>query len=121
MKLGPLSEIILYVEDMESQVAFYRDVLGLAVTYPAECDSYADQHWVTFDTGACSLALHGGGSQSQGKDAPKFVFDVDDIAEARQELLDHGVRVGEVRSPAPGVDVVDARDPEGNAFSIESR
>ena len=30
-----LHELILYVKDMEAQVKFYRDVLGLAVVYPA--------------------------------------------------------------------------------------
>lgn len=120
MKIGPISEIILYVENMAAQVGFYRDVLGLEVSYPADLDSYEDQHWVTFDTGACTLALHGGGDQEQGKDAPKYVFDVDDVATTRSELLEHGVTVGEVRNPAPDVEVADARDPEGNVFSIES-
>lgn len=121
MKIGSISEIIVYVEDMHAQVSFYRDVVGLQVSYPTGLDSYADQHWVTFDTGECTLALHGGGSQEQGKDAPKFVFDVDDVEAVRDELIERGVSVGEVRSPAPGVAVADARDPEGNAFSVESR
>ena len=121
MKIGHLSEIILYVQDMQAQVQFYRDVLGLDVTYPQDRDSYADEFWVTFATGACTLALHGGASGDRGKHAPKFVFDVDDVATARTDLIERGVTVGEVRSPAPGVEVADARDPEGNAFSIESR
>jgi predicted enzyme related to lactoylglutathione lyase len=34
IKLGPIIEIILYVEDMESQVRFYRDVMGIALVFP---------------------------------------------------------------------------------------
>ncbi len=119
--LGPLGEIILYVSDMESQVRFYRDTLGLQIAYPSGLHSYSDEYWVTFHTGACILALHGGGQKDFGKDAPKFVFKVDDIAHVRDVLMARGVAVGEIRSPAEGVQVVDGRDPEGNAFSLECR
>jgi hypothetical protein len=49
------------------------------------------------------------------------VFRVTDVPGARQGLLRRGVPMGEVRSPAPGVQVSDGVDPEGNRFSIESR
>lgn len=120
LKLGPLHELILYVQDMHAQVTFYRDTLGLPISYPADLDDYADQFWVVFETGQCSLALHGGGEQRLGEDAPKFVFKVDDIEQTRQELLAKNVNVSEVHSPSPGVHVADCQDPEGNLFSIES-
>lgn len=72
--IGSLCEIILYASDMNAQVAFYRDALGLSVSYPAGLDDYSDQFWVTFETGSCVLALHGGGEKDFGKSAPKFVF-----------------------------------------------
>jgi hypothetical protein len=77
--------------------------------------------WVTFDTGICTLALHGGGKRDFGPDAPKFVFEVEKIEEVRQELLDRGVLMGSLRRAAPGVLVCDGQDPDGNKFSIESR
>jgi hypothetical protein len=77
--------------------------------------------WVTFDTGVCTLALHGGGKRDFGPDAPKFVFEVEKIEEVRQVLLDRGVPMGPLRGAAPGVWVCDGQDPEGNNFSIESR
>jgi predicted enzyme related to lactoylglutathione lyase len=121
MKLGPIIEIIIYVKNMEAQVEFYRDTLGLSVSYPQDLENYADEYWVTFDTGVCILALHGGGTQDFGKDAPKFVFQVDDVSETRQALLAKNVPMGEIRSPAPGTFVCDGVDPEGNKFSLESR
>jgi catechol 2,3-dioxygenase-like lactoylglutathione lyase family enzyme len=121
IKLGPIIEIILYVEDMESQVRFYRDVMGIDLVFPQGLDDYGDQMWVTFDTGVCTLALHGGGQLDFGPDAPKFVFEVEKIEEVRQELLDRRVLMGPVRRAAPGVLVCDGQDPEGNKFSIESR
>jgi predicted enzyme related to lactoylglutathione lyase len=121
IKLGQIIEIIVYVKDMDSQVCFYRDVLELKLSYPQNLEDYRDQMWVTFDTGVCTLALHGGGKRDFGKDAPKFVFEVNDVESARQVLIESGVLMGAVRSPAPGVSVCDGQDPEGNKFSIESR
>ncbi|MDB4637268.1 hypothetical protein OAK47_00485 [Planctomycetaceae bacterium] len=75
---------------------------------------------MVFKTGQCSLALHGGGEKRIGEDAPKFVFKVEEIEPTRQYLLDAGVEMSEIHSPAPGIKVCDTRDPEGNVFSIES-
>jgi catechol 2,3-dioxygenase-like lactoylglutathione lyase family enzyme len=121
MQLLHLCEIILYVEDMNTQVRFYRDRLGLRLTHPQGIDDFSAEYWVTFDTGACTLALHGGGQKRIGQDSPKIVFLTDDLAASRALLASRGVAVSAPRSPAPGVDVCDAKDPEGNPFSIESR
>lgn len=119
--IGEVMEVILYVEDMNRQVTFYRDVLGLKVMYPPALEDYANEFWVQFDTGSCSLALHGGGKRRFGADAPKFVFRVKDIHEVRQLLVDQQVEMSDIRSAAPGVWVCDGADPEGNKFSIESQ
>jgi predicted enzyme related to lactoylglutathione lyase len=119
--VGNLMEVILYVQDMSAQVAFYRDTLGLKVKEPQGITDFRDLYWVELETGECTLVLHGGGQRRLGQDAPKIVFRVADIQVARGELLRRGVQIGEVRSPAPGVLVCDGRDPEGNAFSIEAR
>ena len=119
--VGRLMETILYVADMPAQVSFYRDRLGLTVKYPAGLNDYSTEYWVEFETGACTLVLHGGGQKRLGVYSPKLVFSVSDVAAARETLLERGVRLGEVRSPAPGVTVADGADPEGNHFSIESK
>lgn len=121
MKPNGLIEVVLYVKNMPAQVAFYRNVFGLQVTYPAGQSDYSQEAWVTFDTGGCTLALHSGGQARVGEDAPRIVFTVDDIQAAREHLFIHRVKVSEVRSAAPGILVFDGRDPEGNPFSFESR
>jgi len=121
VKIGKVIEIILYVKDMDSQVGFYRDVLELEISYPQGLETYSDQMWVTFDTGTCILALHGGGHGDFGRDAPKFVFEVNEVEKPRKALMKRGVLMGAVHSPSPGVMVCDGQDPEGNRFSIESR
>ena len=119
-KIGDLMEIIIYVEDMNRQVSFYRDQLGFKLVTPQESEDYGKEFWVELDTGACTLALHAGGKKRYGEDAPKFVFRVQDILAARMELINQQVVMGEIRSAAPGVWVCDGADPEGNKFSIES-
>ncbi len=121
LSLGSLNEVILYVKDMNAQVKFYRDSLGLTISYPAGLDNYSDQFWVTFETGTCTLALHGGGEKRLGEDAPKFVFEVSDIAATREQCRLLDIPRSGIRSPAPGVEVIDCQDPEGNVFSLESR
>ncbi|MFL7894386.1 MAG: VOC family protein [Anaerolineales bacterium] len=118
-EIGEIMEIILYVEDMQRQVSFYRDTLGFRVKFPQDMSNYNKEFWVELDTGSCTLALHAGGKSRMGPDAPKFVFRVKDIESARQYLLGKKVEMGDVRSAAPGVWVCDGADPEGNKFSIE--
>jgi len=120
-KIGPIIEIILYVKDMEAQVRFYRDKLDLPLSYPSGLGTYHDQTWVTFDVGECILALHTGGTGDLSQDAPKVVFQVSNIDVAREQLLERGVVLDEIRSPSTGVYVCDGQDPEGNKFSIESK
>jgi predicted enzyme related to lactoylglutathione lyase len=119
--VGELMEVILYVQDMGAQVSFYRDVLGLEVKEPLDRGDWTGVHWVELETGSCTLALHVGGQRRLGADAPKIVFRVSDVPAARQQLVQRGVPMGEIRSPAPGVQVADGVDLEGNRFSIESR
>jgi predicted enzyme related to lactoylglutathione lyase len=118
--VGELMEVILYVEDMDAQVSFYRDKLGLKVKYPDQSSDFSEEFWVEMNSGPCSLALHAGGKRRFGVDAPKIVFRVDDILAERQALIDQAVKLGEIRSAVPGVWVCDGEDPEGNKFSIES-
>lgn len=103
-----LVEVVVYTQDMERATAFYRDTLGLEPEYESE-------HWTTFRTGACTLALHA------GSEAPDPTFEVTEARAERERLAAAGVEVTEIREPAPGLRVFDARDPDGNRFSIESR
>jgi predicted enzyme related to lactoylglutathione lyase len=114
--------VILNVGDMGAQVAFYRDVMGFAIVYPqAAAGDLARETFVRFDTGGAFLVLHAGRAGRAQRDEPRLSFMTDDLDLARAVLVSRGVEVSRVRSPAPGVLVVDARDPEGNAFHVEAR
>jgi len=120
MKIRHLKGVILSVENMKSQVFLYKGKMGLAIDYPEDTSNLENETWVVFRTGECSLALHSGGRHRIGEDAPKIVFDVEDLAKIRKKLIRRGVTLDEVWSPAPGILVSDGVDPEGNHFSIES-
>lgn len=115
-----LIEVILYVQDMNKQVAFYRDNFELPVLYPAGLADYSQEVWVVLDTGTCKLALHGGGQKRPGDNTPMLVFGVADIHATRTILLARGVQLQEVFSAAPGVWVCHGVDAEGNPLAIEA-
>lgn len=110
-----LSEILLYVEDMNRMVSFYTEVLGFDIQ-----EGKPEHGFVRLETGGSSLCLHEGREGDVGPYAPKLVFDVADLETAADHLRNHDVPLGDARSPAPGIRVIDASDPEGNRFSIEA-
>jgi catechol 2,3-dioxygenase-like lactoylglutathione lyase family enzyme len=109
-----LVEVVLYVRDMERAIRFYRDTLGLQL----ETESAA---WSTFRTGACTLALHAIERRELGTAEPDPTFLVGDAPAERARLIGAGVEVTEIRRPIAGIEVFDARDPDGNRSSVESR
>lgn len=119
--LAGMIEVILYVQDMQAMVAFYRDQLGLAVETPVDLADYRDESWVVFDTGGCKLALHSGGEQQLGADTPMVVFGVADIEQARAVLVERGVAAEEIFEAAPGFKVCHVKDPEGHPLALEER
>ena len=52
--------VMVVVSDMARSVAFYRDKLGLALKFESP-------NWTEFQTGATTLALHGGGKPQEKK------------------------------------------------------
>lgn len=112
-------EVILYVQDMESEVRFYRDVLGLQLKYPPGLADYADQMWVEFDLGETTLALHGGVEEPPDTQH-ELVFWVEDVARARAEIITAGTNMAEIRTLEDGAPIANGLDPAGHRFSIRS-
>jgi catechol 2,3-dioxygenase-like lactoylglutathione lyase family enzyme len=117
-----LSRIILYVNDVRSLAAFYRDALGMRVV-----EEIADG-WAVLAAGPCELALHAAGEAHRGprggwtgaNSNAKLVLDVaGDVSALRERLLARGVPMREIKSFA-GVAgrFTDGTDPEGNVFQL---
>lgn len=114
-----LTKAILYVKDIDTQTDFYRDKLGLTVKTRKNIEGRSDKQWVEFDTGECTLILHGNLETQFGKDRPKLAFHVDDFENAYQTLTENGVKLSPIRSPSPGLKIAEGADPEGNPFTID--
>jgi predicted enzyme related to lactoylglutathione lyase len=115
-----LFQVILNVKDMERQVKFYKDVLGLKIIYPAESKNIHLENFVRFETGGANLVLHAGRQTKNAGQEPRISFRVSNLKAAREFMLKSKVSTGEIRNPAPGVYVLDCKDPEGNIFHLES-
>jgi catechol 2,3-dioxygenase-like lactoylglutathione lyase family enzyme len=122
-----IATVILFAKDMARMRAFYRDVIGLA-----EVGEGSEEHWLRFDAGGCSLALHAIPREiaasivieeppRERSDTPyKVAFQTDDVDATRQRLIAQGVSM---REPRRFGDMVfcDGIDPEGNVFQITNR
>lgn len=113
-----LTKTIIYVQDMNKQVNFYRNILDLTVKSPANLNDYSNQIWVELATGECTLVLHHIGEKKYGEDRAKLAFSVNDIEVAYKTLTERGVELGEIRSPSKDLKVASGFDPEGNPFAI---
>lgn len=108
----------LKVQDLESCIAFYRDILGLPLLGQGE-------DWAHLDAGNSTLLeLFSGGAASQGPkpaDRQSLILGlrVADLDQALTELQARGVRfIGEVGEYA-GTRWAHFSDPEGNRLEIK--
>lgn len=112
-------EMILYVSDMENEVQFYRDTLGLSILYPTNLKDYSSEMWVEFACGDAILALHGG-AERVPDDLHEVVFWVEDVTQAREEIVASGIPMNPVRDLEDGALIAEGRDPDGHRFAIRS-
>lgn len=112
-------EIILYVRNMDAEVDFYQNVLGLPIRFPKGLEDYSDQMWVEFSIGESTLALHGG-SDKIPKDDHEIVFWVEDVTLAREKIVQAGIKMNPIRPLEDGAPIAEGRDPDGHRFAIRS-
>lgn len=110
-----LAFVAYSVRDVPAAKAFYRDIVGLE---PG--DAFGD-HWVEFNLGQTAFGIGNGESLGMAPGASSgAAFEVDDIAGARQRLLDAGVEASETNE-FPNCSSCFARDPEGNQFALHQK
>lgn len=79
-----LSYVIKFVADMDRAVKFYRDVLGLQLTFESP-------GWSEFVTGETRLALHPASAKNPAG-AVELGFTVPDIQKFHQDMVAKGVQ-----------------------------
>ena len=112
---------IFYVknEEFESVVAFYRDVMGLAVVG----EKHHPPWWVEFDTGACRLCIHHERKDMETRgNNQKLVFCVPDAEKTHAELTARGAPVEDVKHSKDGSrSFFFLRDPAENYIEINEK
>jgi|SRR5271157_739162 len=125
-----LDHVRLLVVDFDACFRFYRDVMGLKVTWGEEGDAYASY----VSEGGASLSLFKRGVQAEAlgtsgllesavvQDRMALIFTVDDLETTVKRLK--GRFAGFISEPREhsewGIRVVYMRDPDGNLIEINS-
>jgi lactoylglutathione lyase len=107
-----LAYVMVFVDDMNAGVAFYRDALGLPLRF-------SSPGWSEFQTGTTTLALH-----PSSKDNPagtmRLGFQVPEMAACRTQLGKAGITLaGEPRSEH-GVLLAEFVGPAGVRHSLSA-
>jgi predicted enzyme related to lactoylglutathione lyase len=104
-------KFMLWAQDMDRAVAFWRDGIGLKVRMTSP-------HWSELTHGDAVVALHGGGDGSYNQTG--LGFQVADIDSAVEEARAAGatVRMEPTAREGEPIKLAELVDPEGNGFSM---
>jgi lactoylglutathione lyase len=108
---------MVVVSDMQRSVEFYRDKLGIPLKFQSP-------DWTEFQTGATTLALHGGGVTAHAPptgDPTKQAgscsigFNVDDVDKTYEELKAKGIHfvMPPTQREGEGIKLAVGLDPDG--------
>ncbi len=108
-----IGSIILFVKDMRTVTAFYRDIVGLL---PDEEQPFPVHRFYRFDTGQCKLCLHSASKPNGGRQ--KVVFHVESVKAVHDALKAKGLRLRPLKNLADGLTCFDISDPESNRIQF---
>jgi predicted enzyme related to lactoylglutathione lyase len=116
-----LELIPIPVSDVERAIAFYADKLGFTKDVDVQPADGVRIVQVTPEGSGCSIGFGTGLDVYGGEpgSARGLHLVVEDVAEARAELIGRGVHVGEVHDFGGGVKGADFADPDGNSFELQ--
>src|ERR1700712_3337253 len=116
-----LELIPLPVSDVDRSIAFYADKLGFNKDFDVQPSEGVRVVQFTPEGSGCSVGFGTGLDVYTGE--PGSVrglhLAVEDIVEARAELVGRGVDVGEIKDFGGGVRGADFSDPDGNSFELQ--
>jgi lactoylglutathione lyase len=114
-----VSYAIVFVRDMQRSVAFYRDVVGLPLTFQSP-------GWTEFSTEGATLALHASEASGSAKGDPLKVpagqcrpgLTVPNLDEFHQRMLSNKVPCTQEPKDVFGARVAQYTDPDGLGISV---
>jgi predicted enzyme related to lactoylglutathione lyase len=112
-----IAQLLIPVEDFESGVAFYRDVLGLPFLFAAP------PQMAFFDCGGVRLLVGALPSGQIAQRGSAIYFRVDDIADVYASLKERGVDFRAAphvihRTPSAELWLAEFVDPDGNQLAL---
>ncbi|MGA9284463.1 MAG: glyoxalase superfamily protein [Solirubrobacteraceae bacterium] len=113
-----LELVAVPVSDVDRAKAFYVDTVGFVADHDHTVNDELRFVQVTPPGSACSIAFGMGIVDTSPGSVAGLQLVVADINQARQELLERGVEVGEVQE-FPWGSFVFFSDPDGNRWSVQ--
>ena len=114
MTVKKLQNAYYLTADMARAVAFYRDALGLDVAFQD------GERWTQLKAGGVNFALSARDEGAPGATGATIVFEVEDLAAAREAVSAHGATVVDERAMGSGT-ALTIRDPDGNIVQLYER
>jgi catechol 2,3-dioxygenase-like lactoylglutathione lyase family enzyme len=116
-----LELIPLPVSDVDRALAFYADRLGFHLDFDVRPREGVRVVQLRPEGSGCSVGFGTGldvysGEPGSGRGLPRVV---EDIVQARAELIGRGVEVGEIQDFGGGVRGADLADPDGNTLELQ--
>ena len=116
-----LELVPLPVADVDRSIAFYADTLGFTKDVDVQPAEGVRIVQLTAEGSGCSIGFGTGLEVYQGEPGSirGLHLVVEDIDEARAELVRRGVDVSEVHDFGGGVKGAEFSDPDGNSFELQ--
>ena len=116
-----LELVPLPVSDVDRAIAFYADQLGFHKDFDVQPSEGVRVVQLTPEGSGCSVGFGTGLDVYAGEPGSirGLHLVVEDIAEARAELVGRGVEVGEIQDFGGGVKGADFCDLDGNTFELQ--
>src|SRR4051812_17703092 len=116
-----LELVPLPVSDVDRAIAFYGDKLGFKIDVDVQPSEGVRVVQLTPEGSGCSIGFGTGLDVYAGApgSARGLHLVVEDVAEARAELVRRGVEVGEIHDFGGGVKGAGFSDPDGNSFELQ--
>lgn len=108
-----IGSIILFVKNMRTVTAFYRDTVGLK---PDEEQPFPAHRFFRFNTGQCKLCLHSASKPNGGRQ--KVGFHVESVKAVHDALKAKGLRLRPLKKSEDGLACFDISDPESNKIQF---
>jgi predicted enzyme related to lactoylglutathione lyase len=116
-----LELIPIPVSDVDRAIAFYADGLGFKKDFDVRPSEGVRIVQLTPEGSGCSVGFGTGLDVYTGEPGSirGLHLVVEDVAEARAELVRRGVEVGEIHDFGGGVRGAEFSDPDGNGFELQ--